>query len=49
MSAALHSWKLGARDLAFRHMANSVGVLPLKVTSVFLTVAAFRINWAGVI
>ena len=30
-------------------MANSMGVLPLRVTCVFLTVAAFRINWAGVI
>ena len=29
-------------------MANSKGVLPLRVTSVFLTVAALRINWAGV-
>ena len=30
-------------------MANSMGVLPLKVTCVFLTVAALRIHWAGVI
>ena len=30
-------------------MANSTGVLPLMVTCVFLTVAALRINWAGVI
>ena len=30
-------------------MANSIWVLPLRVTCVFLTVAAFRINWAGVI
>ena len=30
-------------------MANSTGVLPLRVTCVFLTLAAWRINWAGVI
>ena len=29
--------------------ANSIGVLPLRVTCVFVTVAALRINWAGVI
>ena len=29
-------------------MANSKGVLPLRVTCVFLTVAALRINWEGV-
>ena len=37
------------RSLGLRPMANSIGVLPLKVTWVFLTVAALRINWAGVI
>ena len=36
------------RSLGLRPMANSMGVLPLKVTCVFLTVAALRINWAGV-
>ena len=30
-------------------MASSMAVLPLKVTCVFLTAAAVRINWAGVI
>ena len=30
-------------------MANSKGVLPLKVSCVLLTVAALRINWGGVI
>ena len=29
--------------------ANSIGVLPVSVTCVSLTVAALRINWAGVI
>ena len=37
------------RSLRLRPMANSMGVLQLKVTCVFLTVAALRINWAGVI
>ena len=37
------------RSLGLRHIANSIGVLTLKVTCVFLTVAAFCINWAGVI
>ena len=37
------------RSLGFRPMASSMGALPLKVTCVFLTVAALRINWAGVI
>ena len=30
------------RDLGLLHMANSIGVLPLRVTCVFLTVAALR-------
>ena len=37
------------RSLGLRPMANSMGVLPPKVTCVFLTVAALRINWAGLI
>ena len=37
------------RSLGLHEMANSKGVLPLRVTCVFLTVAALRINWAGVI
>ena len=37
------------RSLALLHMANSMGVVPLRVTCVFLTVAAFRIKRAGVI
>ena len=37
------------RSLGLRPMANSTGVLPLKVACVFLTVAALRINWAGVV
>ena len=37
------------RSLGRLYMANSTGVLPLRVTCVFLTVAALRINWAGVI
>ena len=36
------------RSLGLLPMANSIGVLPLRVTCVFLTVAALRINWAGV-
>ena len=32
------------RSLGLRPMANSMGVLPLRVTCVFLTVAAFLIN-----
>ena len=32
------------RSLGLRPMANSMGVLPLKGTCVFLTVAALRIN-----
>ena len=43
-------WEAGSRrSLGFRPVASSKGVLPLKVTCVFLTVAALRINWAGVI
>ena len=37
------------RSLGLLPMANSIGVLPLRVTCVFLTVAALRINKAGVI
>ena len=37
------------RSLGLRHMANSTCILPLEVTCVFLTVAALRINWAGLI
>ena len=37
------------RSLGLRPMADSMGVLPLEVTCVFLIVAALRINWAGVI
>ena len=37
------------RSLGLRPIANSMGVLPLKVTCVFLTVAALHIKWAGVI
>ena len=37
------------RSLGLRPTATSMGVLPLEVTCVFLTVAALRINWAGVI
>ena len=37
------------RSHGLRPMTHSIGVLPLKVTCVFLTVAALRINWAGVI
>ena len=37
------------RSLGLFPVANSIGVLPLRVTCVFLTVAALRINWAGVI
>ena len=36
------------RSLGLLPMANSIGVLPLRVTCVFLTVAALRINGAGV-
>ena len=32
------------RSQGLRPMANSIGVLPLKVTCVFLTVPAFHIN-----
>ena len=43
-------WIHGSRrSLGLRPMANSMGVLPLKVTCLFLTVAALSINWAGVI
>ena len=37
------------RSLGLRPSANSMGVLPFEVTRVFLTVAALRINWAGVL
>ena len=37
------------RCLGVLPMADSTGVLPLKVPCVFLTVAVLRINWAGVI
>ena len=37
------------RSLGLLPMATSKGVLPLRVTCVFLTVAALRINWAVVI
>ena len=37
------------RSLGLLPMANSIGVLPLRVTCVFLTVAALRINGASVI
>ena len=37
------------RSLGLRPMDSSMGVLPLEVTCVFVTVAALRINWAGVI
>ena len=37
------------RSLGLLPKANSTGILPLRVTCVFLTVAALRINWAGVI
>ena len=37
------------RSLGLFPMADSIGVLPLRVTCVFLTVAALRINWAGAI
>ena len=37
------------RFLGLLPMANSIGVLPLRVTCVFLAVTALRINWAGVI
>ena len=37
------------RSLGLLPMANSIGVLPHRVTCVFLTVAALSINWAGVI
>ena len=36
------------RSLGLRPMVNSMGVLSLKVTCVFLIVAALRINWAGI-
>ena len=37
------------RSLALRPIDNAIGVFQLKVTCVFLTVAALRIRWAGVI
>ena len=37
------------RFLGLRPMANSMSVSPLVVTCVLLTVAAWRINWAGVV
>ena len=37
------------RSLGLLPMASSKGVLPHKVTWVFVTVTALRINWAGVI
>ena len=37
------------RSLGLRPMANSMGVLPLEDTCVFLTVVALRINLAGMI
>ena len=47
MSADLDSLKLGPRRyLGLRPMANSMGVLPLEVIEVFLTVAFLRIIWA---
>ena len=47
---SLDSWEAGSRrSLGLLPMANSIGVLPVQVTCVFLTVAALRINWAGVI
>ena len=50
ISAVLDPWKLGSmKSLCLLPMADSIGVLPLRVTCVFLTVAALRINWAGVI
>ena len=50
MQAALDVIEAGSRrSLGLRPIANSIGVLPLEVTWVFLSVAALRINWAGVI
>ena len=50
ISAVPDSWKLGSmRSLGLLPMANSMGVLLLKVSWVFLTVTASRINWAGAI
>ena len=37
------------RSLCLLPTANPIGVWPLRVTCVFLTVAALRINWARVI
>ena len=37
------------RSLGLRPLANSTGGVSFKTTCVFLTVAALRINWAGVI
>ena len=36
------------KSFRLRPTASSMGVLPLKVTCAVLTVAALRINWAGV-
>ena len=50
MLTAQDSWTRGPmRSLGLPSVANSIFVLPLKVTCVFLVVAAKRINWAGVI
>ena len=46
-SGFMEAWS--RRFLGFRPMATSMGVLRDEVTCVFLTVAALRINWAGVI
>ena len=35
------------RSLGLLPIANLIGVLPLRVTCVFLTVAALHINWGG--
>ena len=44
------SWKVGPGDLSVSWTrANSIFVSPLKLTCVFLIVAALRINWDGVI
>ena len=36
-------------SLGLRPLAKSTGVSPLEITCVFLTVAALRINWGGLI
>ena len=50
MSAVLDSWKLSPlKSIGLLPMANSIGVFANQSCLCLFTVAALRINWAGVI